>query len=258
MSTNFYFQNGIPGGRTSEQRTIENLITEAIKIYGFDLFYLPRTIVNTDVFFGDDTLSTFQNAIPIESYLENVDGFGGDGELMSKFGLEIRDTATFVMVRNRWDDVVAAGRSNTIVLPNRPAEGDILYMPLTQSYFEIKRVEAHDPFYQLGKLYVYKLQCELWQYSSEELNTGVVEIDKLETTKSLSLDNYDLLLESGDKLMLNTNDYNRNDVGILIMEGFDVQEQDTNADNIDFTAEALDILDFSEINPFGEVIRSNV
>lgn len=226
MATNFYFQSGIPGGRTSEQRLIENLIMETIKIYGFDLFYLPRTEVNPDTIFLDDSLAKFENAIPIESYLENVDGFGGDGELMSKFGIEIRDTATFVMSRGRWEDVVGAGRSNTLPLPNRPSEGDILYMPLTKSYFEIKRVDVKNPFYQLGKLHVYRLQCELWQYSSEAINTGVTEIDSLEERSSL-------------------------DSSLAIT----ISQQDPLADNEDFNAAGQDILDFSEINPFGEVIR---
>lgn len=258
MATNFYLQSGVPGGRSSEQRLIENLIIEAIKIYGFDLFYLPRTEVNVDSIFNDDAAATYDNAIPIEAYLENVDGFGGDGELMSKFGIEIRDTATFVMVRSRWDDVVSAGRTGLIPLPNRPAEGDLMYMPLTKSYFEIKKVDVHNPFYQLGKLYVYKLQCELWQYSSEELNTGVTEIDSLEIDRSLDIGNFRLMLENDLALVLDDANYNSNDAGRLIMEGWSIAEQDPLADNLDFRTEALDILDFTEINPFGEVLRNNV
>jgi hypothetical protein len=254
MATNFYFQSGIPGGRTSEQRLIENLIIESIKIYGFDLYYMPRTEVNTDNIFDDDTLAKFENAIPVEAYLENVDGFGGDGELMSKFGIEIRDTATFLISRMRWEDTVGAGRSNYLQLPNRPSEGDLLYMPLTKSYFEIKKVDATNPFFQLGKLHTYKLMVELWQYSSEELNTGVAEIDSLEDDRSMATDTFQLLLEAGDRLVLNTNDYD--DISYLLKEDFKIQNIDVNADNQDFTTEALDILDFSEINPFGEVIRN--
>ena len=256
MATNFYFQSGIPGGRTSEQRTIENLIIESIKIYGFDLYYMPRTEVNPDSLFEDDTLARFDNAIPVEAYLENVDGFGGDGELMSKFGIEIRDTATFVLARGRWDDVVGAGRTNYIPLPNRPAEGDLLYMPLTKSYFEIKRVEATNPFFQLGKLHVYKLQCELWQYSSEDLNTGVAEIDSIEARRSMSISDYQLITEAGDRIVLEDQAYNVEDSGFLLWEGWTISTQDPLADNLDFKVEALDILDFTEINPFGEVIRN--
>lgn len=254
MATNFYFQSGIPGGRTSEQRLIENLIIESIKIYGFDLYYMPRTEVNTDSIFDDDTLAKFENAIPVEAYLENVDGFGGDGELMSKFGIEIRDTATFLISRMRWEDTVGAGRSNYLQLPNRPSEGDLLYMPLTKSYFEIKKVDATNPFFQLGKLHTYKLMVELWQYSSEELNTGVAEIDSLEDDRSLVTDSFQLLLEAGDRLVLNTSAFD--DISYLLKEDFKIQNIDVNSDNQDFTNEALDILDFSEINPFGEVIRN--
>lgn len=254
MATNFYFQSGIPGGRTSEQRLIENLIVETIKIYGFDVYYLPRTEVNRDTIFNDDQLSRFENAIPLEMYLENVDGYGGDGDLMSKFGIEIRDTATFVLVRSRWQDVVAKDRSSSLVLPNRPAEGDLLYMPMTKSFFEIKKVDAHDPFYQAGKLYVYKLRCELYQYSSEEFNTGIADVDVIEDENSLANDNFQLVLENGDALVLDTNDYVVENAGHLLFEGWDVQTQDPLADNEDFSREALDILDFTEINPFGEVI----
>jgi hypothetical protein len=258
MATNFYFQSGVPGGRTSEQRVIEDLIVESIKIYGFDLYYLPRTEVNTDTLFSDDQLASYDMAIPVEAYLENVDGFGGDGELMSKFGIEIRDTASFVISRGRWDDVVGAGRANFLQLPNRPSEGDLLYMPLTKSYFEIKRVDATNPFFQLGKLHVYKLQCELWQYSSENIDTGVEEIDSLEATRSMSISDYQLILENGNKLVLDGNDYTASDSGYLLWEGWNINTQDTGADNLDFNTEALDILDFTEINPFGEVIRNNV
>ena len=259
MSTNFYFQSGVPGGRTSEQRLVEDLITEAIKIYGFDLFYIPKHAVNPDQIFGDDTSATFDNAIPVEAYLENIDGFGGDGELMSKFGIEIRDTATFMMVRQRWDDAIGVGRRNSLQLPNRPAEGDLIYLPLTKSYLEIKRVEATNPFFQLGKLYVYRLQCELWQYNSEQLNTDVAEIDSLENSRSTDVSNYQLKLETGDRLILNTTDIRSEDAGFLLWEGWTESTAMTSADNSEFNLEALEgILDFSEINPFGEVIKNNV
>ena len=229
---------------------------ESIRIYGFDVYYLPRTEVNTDTLFSDDAVARFENAIPLEAYLENVDGFGGDGELMSKFGIEIKDTATFVVARSRWEDVVALGRGSTLQLPGRPAEGDLLYLPLTRSYLEVKRVEAQDPFYQLGKLYVYKLQCELWQYSNEELNTDVADIDALEDERSLATTNFEFLLEDGRRLNLDGPELLAEDAGLLMLEGWSVPQQDTLADNEDFTTEALDILDFTEINPFGEVMTN--
>lgn len=253
MATNFYFQSGVPGGRTSEQRLIENLITESIKIYGFDVYYLPRTEINQDTFFADDTLSKFDNAIPLEMYLENVDGFGGEGELMSKFGIEIRDTATFVLVRGRWEDVIGKGRGNLLPLPNRPSEGDIIYLPLTRSYFEIKKVDATDPFFQIGKLYVYKLRCELYQYSSERFDTGIAEVDSIEDQLSQDTDLYGLVQEDGFRLLLDTPAWLDSDAGQLLFEGYTVKKQDPLSDNVDFNTEALDILDFTTINPFGEV-----
>lgn len=253
MATNFYFQSGVPGGRTSEQRLVESLITESIKIYGFDVYYLPRTEVNQDSFFADDSLSKFDNALPLEMYLENVDGFGGEGELMSKFGIELRETATFVLVRSRWDNVVALGRSGLLPLANRPAEGDIIYLPLTRSYFEIKKVETKDPFYQLGKLYVYKLYCELYQYSSERFDTGIAEVDAIEDQLSQDTELQGLVLETGFRLLLDTPAWLDSDAGQLMFEGYTVKKQDPLSDNYDFNAEALDILDFSTINPFGEV-----
>jgi hypothetical protein len=186
-------------------------------------------------------------------YLENVDGYGGDGELMQKFGIEFRDTATFVLARLRWDDVVGKARSNSLVLPNRPAEGDLLYMPLTHSFFEIKQVEAQDPFYQLGKLHVYKLKCELWQYSSEKIDTGVEEIDAFEDENTQDTLLQRLVLENGAGLFLDTLDYSTEEGGYLMFEGFTVEQHDTLADNADFNRQALDILDFTTINPFGEV-----
>jgi len=253
MSTNFYFQSGIPGGRTSEQRLVENLIIESIKIYGFDLYYLPRTEVNVDEIFLEDTIKSYDNAIPLEGYLEQIDGFGGDGTLMQKFGIEIRDTCTFVVARSRWDDTVAKGRSNYIPLPNRPAEGDLIYLPITGSYFEVKKVDAHDPFYQLGKLYVYKLRCELFQYSGEELNTGIPAVDKLETDHSLDVSNFGIELQDGlGSLMLDNRFLEEG--GKLLREDFLLKVQDPQSDNDEFNRLAsIDILDFTEINPFGEI-----
>jgi hypothetical protein len=253
MATNFYFQSGIPGGRTSENRLVESLIIESIKIYGFDTYYMPRTQVNPDVIFEEDTVNRFDDAFPLEMYLENVDGYGGDGELMQKFGIELRETATFVLARLRWDEVIGRARQNSLVLPNRPAEGDILYMPMTKSFFEIKKVEVHDPFYQLGKLHVYKLQCELWQYSSEKIDTGVEEIDAYEDETSQDTLMQRLVTEDGFAILLDSLDYSTEEGGVLMYEGFSVEQQDPLADNADFNREALDILDFTTINPFGEV-----
>ena len=247
MATNFYFQSGIPGGRRSEQNVVEDLIIECLKIYGFDTYYIPRQSVNEDSIFNEDTVQKYTHAYPIEMYMENVDGFEGEGELLSKFGLEIRNSATLVVSRRRWEDNI--GATGNTVLPNRPAEGDIVYFPLTKSFFEIRKVDATDPFFQLGKLYVYKLHVELMQYSSEILETGIPEIDNVVEDIGQDIQNWNIMLEDGYRFML---EYET--ASSLVSEQFTSVELDKNADNETFDIEGQDILDFSEHNPFGEAI----
>ena len=245
MATNFYFQSGIPGGRSSEQLLMEDIVIECLKIYGFDTLYLPRHKVNEDAILGEDTLNDFESAYPLEMYMQNVTGFEGDGDLMSKFGVEIRDTATFIVSRRRWDEVIA--RSGDAVLTTRPAEGDVIYFPLTKAFFEIKFVESTDPFFQVGKLYVYKLQCELMQYSSERFNTGISDIDSIADGDSLDINEYNLMLESGDRVLLQ--EYSP--AGI-ILQSYNLGTILPNVDNEDFRGE-ISVLDFTERNPFGEI-----
>ena len=245
MSTNHYFQAGIPGGRTSEQNLYEDLIIEALQIYGFDMYYLPRQTTNKDEIFNEDPLNQYTHRYPIEMYLSNVNGFSGEGDLLTKFGVEIRDTATFVVSARRWDKIVA--RDGHAQLTTRPAEGDILYFPLTQSYFEIRRVDGQDPFFQLGKLYVYTLECEFMQYSSERVDTGDSEIDQLVGQSSLDIQSYQIIYENSDKMLL---EYHANSYAIL--ESFDIDSIDPLAQNDDFEDE-ISVLDFTETNPFGEV-----
>ena len=245
MATNFYFQSGVPGGRSSEQLLMEDIIIECLKIYGLDTYYLPRHKVNEDAILGEDTLNNFEHAYPLEMYMQNVTGFEGDGDLMSKFGVEIRDTATFIVARRRWDETVA--RSGNAVLTTRPAEGDIIYFPLTKAYFEIKFVESTDPFFQVGKLYVYKLQCELMQYSSERFNTGISDIDSIADGDSLDINEFNLMLESGDRVLLQ--EYSP--AGI-ILQSYNLGTILPNVDNEDFRGE-ISVLDFTERNPFGEI-----
>ena len=245
MATNHYFQSGIPGGRSSEQLLVEDLIIECLKIYGFDVFYLPRQTVFEDDILKEDVLNKFDTYYPIEMYLSDIQGFQGEGDLLTKFGVEIRDTANFIVSRRRWDQIV--GRDGFAQLTNRPAEGDLLYFPLTKSYFEIRRVESTDPFFQLGKLYVYILQCELFQYSSERVETGIDEIDGVVEDRSLDVQNYQVLMENGKKFIY---EYESNSYAIL--ESFTLDTIDTSAQNEAFEAE-IDILDFTDRNPFGEV-----
>ena len=136
MTVNHYFQSGSSIGRTSEQNLMEDLIIESIKIHAFENLYIPRQTVISDDILNEDVLNNFKFAYPIEMYLQSVDGFQGEGSLLSKFGIEIRDTANFIVSRRRWDEIVA--RDGHAQLPTRPAEGDILYFPLTQAFFEIR------------------------------------------------------------------------------------------------------------------------
>ena len=245
MPTNFYFQAGAPVGRSSEQLLMEDLIIECLKIYGFDTYYMPRQSSNEDLILGEDTLNNFTNAYPLEMYMQNVSGFEGDGDLMTKFGVEIRDTVTFLVSRRRWDEVVA--RSGNAQLTTRPAEGDIIYFPLTKAYFEIRRVEAKDPFFQVGKLYVYKLQCELLQYSSERFDTGVDEIDNTASDKSIDVNEYNILLENSSRILL---EYYT--PSAIISENYTLNTILPNVQNEDFSKN-IDVLDFTEVNPFGEI-----
>jgi hypothetical protein len=178
MARSVYFSNGI----RSEQLLYEDIIVESISIYGQDFYYIPRTLVGKDEILGEDRLSQFKYAYGIEMYLETVNGFEGQGAFIQKFGLMMEQSATLTVARRKWEQLV--GQHGLSILPNRPAEGDLLFFPLTGGLFEIKFVTHQDPFYQAGKLYVYKLQVELFQYSSERITTGNPSIDVFETLKS--------------------------------------------------------------------------
>ena len=153
-------------------------------MYGNEVYYIPRTLVSKDDILGEDRLSEFKTAFPIEMYFENIDNFAGQGAFIQKFGLMVEQSATLVVARRRWDQFV--GRYEVSILPLRPAEGDLIYFPLSKGLFEIKFVQHQDPFYQLGKLYVYKLQVELFQYSSERIDTGIAAVDNFESLKSFT------------------------------------------------------------------------
>lgn len=245
-TVNQYFQTGNTIGRYSEQSLYEDLIIESMKIYGWEVYYLPRRPSNYDPILTEDTTSYFDEAYPIEMYMENIQGFEGDGELMTKFGLEIRDTANFVVARRRWKAIV--GDDGKSVLPNRPAEGDLIYFPKTQAIFEIRKVESHTPFYQVGKLYTWKLQCEVMQFSNERFNTGIADIDDLVSGFSLSTDAFEVLTETGDALLMETNSLTP-----LSQESYGSNSEMVLYGNDDFTKEVNLVLDFSEKNPFGEV-----
>jgi hypothetical protein len=247
-TVNPYFQSGRTIGRLSEQTLFEDLIIESMKIYGFEVYYIPRKTNSPDLILGEDPLATFEHAYPIEMYLENITGFEGDGELMTKFGLELRDSARFVVARRRWNEV--AGRLGNTILEKRPAEGDLIYFPLTQAMFEIRKVDGTNPFFQAGKLYVYKLDCELYQYSSERITTGIDEVDSFTEGKTLDYTSYIFKLENDNELLLDQEGENE-----LVVEEYSLTDVDEGAINTVFDRNIDDILDFTERNPFSEVYK---
>ena len=171
MPRNVYFSQSVK----SEQNLYEDLIIESLKIYGQDVFYIPRTLVNRDNILNEDAASKFDDAYLIEMYIENIDGFEGSGDLYSKFGLEIRDEVTFVVSKKMWNQGIGKFSSNE--LSPRPQEGDLIFLPLSNTFFEINFVEHEDPFYQLQNLPTYKIKCHKFEYSDEAFDTGIAEID---------------------------------------------------------------------------------
>ena len=254
MAVNHHFQGGNGIGNDAEKRLHENLIIEGLKIYGFDCYYLPRTLVNQDLILGEDVASRFNASYLLEMYMETTEGFQGEQELVSKFGLEIREDTTFTIAKRRWKDAV--GDQATLIKSGRPNEGDLVYFPLMNSFFEIQFVEDQEPFFQLGNLPVYKLRCTRFEYSSERIDTGVSDIDNLEDNRSMDMLNFQISLENEDgALKLESGHY-------IIGEGYNMATQSKDfADNSTFesdagfgtTSTADDILDFTERNPFGEV-----
>jgi len=190
MSTNVFFSRGTP----NEQHLYEDLAIEAIQIYGHDVFYIPRTLVNKDELFGEDALSRFDDAYGIEMWMETQEGYEGEKELVSRFGLEIRDETTFVVARRRWDNTVSSDAN--LIVSSRPDEGDLIYMPTVKKLFEISFVDHDDPFYQIDNLPVYKLYCRTFEYSSEVLDTGIYAIDDIETKRSTDALEYEFSLEN--------------------------------------------------------------
>ena len=275
MTTNKYFNNFTYG---REQDTQDDLIVESIKIYGQDVKYMPRTLVKEDDLFGEDILSKFETAVDLEMYIKNTTGFEGEGDFLSKFGLEIRDQVTFTMARKRWDQITtekiidevcfnyqietantgAYSNSHSLMLEtgsangysitsSRPNEGDLIFFPLNEKLYEIKFVEHEEIFYPHGKLYTYDLACELFQYSSQQLDTGNTAIDSLELSYSADQLFYQFTLENGDTLTGEDGDY--------IVQEYRLETTDNAANNEFFTQQSLDFIDFSETNPFSEVDR---
>ena len=182
MATNQYFNNY--GTNTPDQRLIESIIIESIKVYGIDVSYLPRTMVNEDTIFGEDRVSQFNDARIIEMYIKNVDGFEGEGTFVSNFGLEVRDQITLTVSRRRWKELNFEGNDRDI----EPKAGDLIYFPLTDGLFQIMHVQDTNTFYQTGALQTFDLVCELFAYSDEKIDTGVATIVDIEVAQSYAIE----------------------------------------------------------------------
>lgn len=218
MATNFYFNNF---GSSQEQNLIEDLVIESIKIYGHDVWYCPRTVTHEESIFKEDELATFSSAYSVEMYIKNVEGFEGEGDFLSKFGLQIRDRITFTIARRTFADEVTGG--------TRPKEGDMVFFPLTSKGYVVRFVEHEAIFYQMGSLQTYDLVCELFEFNQETFNTGVDIIDNTYNDLSFAMAN-------------NTQ----------VVTQFNISTIDKQAQNEEFETKGDDILDFTEINPFSE------
>ena len=252
MPTNPFFSTGT----TSEQYLYEDLIVEQLKIYGQDVYYLPRKLANKDSIFGEDPASSFDDSYIIEMYVDNTDGYMGEQEIIKKFGLELRDDITFIVSKLRWETLIS---NNSDLVVERPQEGDLVYFPTTNAFFEIQFVEHEAPFYQQSALPVYKLACTKWEYASERLDTGISAIDSTEDDLSVDTMQFQFALENetGSFVLessIGAIDYLINeDFTMATQQPVDSGQAFETAAGTTTSSTADDILDFSERNPFGEV-----
>ena len=219
---------------------IENLVVESIRVYGHDLYYLPRTRIQDDSILGEESYSEFNTQYFVEMYIKNIEGFAGQGDFLSKFNLEIRDQVTFTVARRTFSEEVGSYTSF-----ERPREGDLIYFPLNNKLFEIKFVEHEAIFYQLGALQTFDITCELFEYNNEIFNTGITSIDEKQKDLTFNLSDFAIKTETGFAIA----DEDMND---LVQEAFSLDVQDPISDNTQLETEGDSILDFSEIDPFSE------
>lgn len=241
MPTNFFFNNF---QNSQEQVLIEDLIIESIRIYGIDLIYLPRTVTaGYDKLFNEDPTPEYTRTVDMEMYIKNVDGFGGDGDFLSKFGLEIRDQITFCVARRAFNDEIGV----SIESLDRPQEGDLIYLPLNKKMFEVRFVEHESIFYQLGALQMYELKCELFEFSNQYFKTGIDAIDRVYKKYRLDAGNYYILTEDLEPILTEEG------VGLLQESAVDTAPILANTmSNDKFESDGNSFIDFSEHDPFSE------
>jgi hypothetical protein len=172
---NPYFLQGSP----SEQRLVQDIINEQLKMYGQDIVYLPRKIINQNTIIKEITASKFDDNYRLEAYITNFEGFGGQGDILSKFGVRTTDELTLLISKDRYENFITPFLSSesNVTISNRPEEGDLIYLPIDNTIFEIKYVEGKKPFYQLNNLYIYELRCEVFEYEDEIIDTTIEEVD---------------------------------------------------------------------------------
>ena len=175
MALNPYFLQG----SQAEQRLVQDLVNEQLKIYGVEVTYIPRKYVNQQSIIEEVQSSKFDDNFSIEAYVNTYEGYAGAGDVLTKFGMSLRDEVTLTISKERFEDFISPFMSadEDIDLSSRPREGDLVFFPLGQRLFEIKFVEHEEPFYQLGSNYVYKLKCELFEYEDEVIDTSIEAID---------------------------------------------------------------------------------
>ena len=290
MAVNSAFHTNNLHSLATERSLYQNLIKEAIQIYGHDVYYVNRETVALDNVLGEDALSKYTNAEPIEMYVEDNTGFGGDKEIINQFGLENRNEITFVVSKERFQEMdsqinleegegsialedgsvdqtdnfstVSTLTGNFYILQDtattdadRPQEGDLVYHPIFAKMFEINFVDHDEPFYQLDNNPVYKLRCKQFEYASEILDTGIATIDAIEGDLSTDARQYQITLENevGSVLLENAADTGIN--SYIITEDYIVGDYDTDKTSQNELFDQLDdtVLDFTESNPFGDV-----
>lgn len=201
------------------------------------MYYIPRKLNNYDSVYGADDQSSYENAYSIELYIKSIDGFSGDGDFMSKFGVEIRNQVVFSVAQRRFNDEVGEYTTQP-----RPNEGDLIYFPLNKKCFQIKYVEKFEMFYQLGALQTWEMTCELFEYSNENFNTGIPEIDILQTKFDQNQFDWEIKTQDGYSIMTEEDDY-------IVLES---APNIAGSDNAEIQKESDLFVDWSTVDPFSE------
>ena len=236
MATNPFFNEF---QNTNEQTLLSNLIVEAIKQYGYNFYYLPRRYGNREELLSQDDMSYFDTAYIIEMYIKNVEGFAGEGQYLSKFGLEIRDRMTFTVARATFNLIVGTPEPTII----RPREGDLIYFAMTNKIWEIKQSDPWIDFYPLGSLPMFDLSCDVFEYDNEHFATNVAAIDAIETNYSTNVEEFYEHYSNGNVIL----DGNGNPI---ISNTFVITIQDPEYDNDMANTQVNPLIDFSIHNPF--------